>query len=379
MISFFGIFVYILVVAIAIVWLLFLHNTVAVIIAAFVLILPVLPLLFNRYAMKMLSFELDERSDATDLGYDRPVYVTIKNPTLMPVIALDFVLTTENNFYKNKKEYHYSLPVYPRQTRHEILTEPVFDACGAYKICVEKISAWDFMHLYSAVKKVGAEKNVSILPKKYEGISLRAERFINENIDTNESNKKGSDYPEVRDVREYIPGDSLKNIHWKLSAKKENLMVKEHISLASDTIVVVLELTEDGNFLTERIMRTAYTVLQPWVKSGEVITLWWWSEAENDMHQMNINGMDELDNAFLTLMNEQTYKSPDKARSSFEYADSFATSIVWISGCDGEGVTVLRGGDWLEEEKEKKKEKKLFGRKVKEKEKVAAFVKFVEI
>lgn len=35
-----------------------------------------------------------------------------------------------------------------------------------------------------------------------------------------ESRKKGHDFSEVVDVREYQPGDKLQNIHWKLSAKK---------------------------------------------------------------------------------------------------------------------------------------------------------------
>ena len=41
-----------------------------------------------------------------------------------------------------------------------------------------------------------------------------------------ESKKKGYDFSEVTGIREYIPGDKLQNIHWKLSAKKDILMVR---------------------------------------------------------------------------------------------------------------------------------------------------------
>ena len=32
---------------------------------------------------------------------------------------------------------------------------------------------------------------------------------------------------EIYDIRDYVPGDPIKKIHWKLSAKKGTLMIKE--------------------------------------------------------------------------------------------------------------------------------------------------------
>ena len=36
--------------------------------------------------------------------------------------------------------------------------------------------------------------------------------------------------PEVSEIREYRPGDRMHNIHWKLSAKRDEIMVYEFIS-----------------------------------------------------------------------------------------------------------------------------------------------------
>ena len=38
--------------------------------------------------------------------------------------------------------------------------------------------------------------------------------------------RRGDDPPEIYQVREYRERDSLKDIHWKLSAREEELMVK---------------------------------------------------------------------------------------------------------------------------------------------------------
>lgn len=40
-------------------------------------------------------------------------------------------------------------------------------------------------------------------------------------------NRKGTDRSEVFDTRDYIPGDDLRSIHWKLSGKMDKLLVRE--------------------------------------------------------------------------------------------------------------------------------------------------------
>ena len=40
-------------------------------------------------------------------------------------------------------------------------------------------------------------------------------------------NRKGNDPSEIFDLREYVPGDDVRSIHWKLSGKLDNLVVKE--------------------------------------------------------------------------------------------------------------------------------------------------------
>ena len=40
-------------------------------------------------------------------------------------------------------------------------------------------------------------------------------------------NRKGSDPSEMFDIREYIPGDDVRTIHWKLSGKTDQLIVRQ--------------------------------------------------------------------------------------------------------------------------------------------------------
>ena len=47
---------------------------------------------------------------------------------------------------------------------------------------------------------------------------------------------------EVSDIREYRAGDSLKSIHWKLSSKSEEFVVKDYNTGTSDQTVVFCDL-----------------------------------------------------------------------------------------------------------------------------------------
>lgn len=58
---------------------------------------------------------------------------------------------------------------------------------------------------------------------------------------------KGVEYSSDYEIREYVPGDEMKNIHWKLSAKASKLMVMERGGETHEQLNVVLEFCDDKN------------------------------------------------------------------------------------------------------------------------------------
>ena len=54
--------------------------------------------------------------------------------------------------------------------------------------------------------------------------------------------RHGSDNTEPSDIRSYLRGDSLKSIHWKLSAKSEELIVKDYSRSTGRDILIVADL-----------------------------------------------------------------------------------------------------------------------------------------
>lgn len=70
--------------------------------------------------------------------------------------------------------------------------------------------------------------------------------------------KPGGGFSDYYEVRSYQDGDSLKNIHWKLSGKYDELMVREPSLPVLRTLAVRLELTADPGLNDDILARFVY-------------------------------------------------------------------------------------------------------------------------
>ena len=116
-----------------------------------------------------------------------------------------------------------------------------------------------------------------------------------------ESQAKGNDFAEITDVREYRPGDRIKDIHWKLSAKKETLMVKERTSVAQSQVVLVLDLSGQRDTV-EEVLGLAYGLSKLFLKEYTPVCLLVWDALEYDFIEVLIQKREEIDTQFIYLL-----------------------------------------------------------------------------
>ncbi len=104
----------------------------------------------------------------------------------------------------------------------------VKEHCGCYFTGVKKICVYDFFRVLGfCIKTPGVAKIVS-LPRLFD---VNTDKYVESMLFAeNDSDKIAIKGSEVREVREYRDGDSLKNIHHKLSSRMSKLMVKEYVA-----------------------------------------------------------------------------------------------------------------------------------------------------
>lgn len=134
--------------------------------------------------------------------------------------------------------------------------ENVFDyeiqlkEAGCYEIGVRRIQFFDITGLVFVTKKMHQNTYVQVLPEITDIVTTLSEpvrNFYGE-AEVFDEDKSGDDNSETFNIREYVPGDKLQSIHWKLSAKEDELIVKEMSQPKACPVVLFLEYKKSNCF-----------------------------------------------------------------------------------------------------------------------------------
>jgi hypothetical protein len=161
-------------------------------------------------------------------GEKIPVTIQLSNPTIFPVTYVRLYITYKNAYsaQKFKKSIYASLDY---RTNTSVIFHLASRYAGNMEITLEGIRIYDYMKLFSLKRKLKSEIKVAVLPDYYE---LAENETVSRSTPLTESDnyspvKKGDDPSEVFEIRPYREGDRLQRVHWKLSRKQNQLMIKE--------------------------------------------------------------------------------------------------------------------------------------------------------
>ncbi len=117
------------------------------------------------------------------------------------------------------------------------------DWCGEICIRCAGLYAMDPLRLFRVPVTPFAGVHSIIYPKTTQ---LRLEQEPDRSGRTEQEgavqNRKGQDPNEIYEVREYVPGDDIRSVHWKLSGKMDRLMLREKSSPAHFDLLLLPEL-----------------------------------------------------------------------------------------------------------------------------------------
>jgi uncharacterized protein (DUF58 family) len=122
---------------------------------------------------------------------------------------------------------------------------------GRYELSAGNAVIMDPLRIWRKTVTIGEKACMTVLPDIFDmRMSVTSSSASILSTDQYSRLGKGIEPGEVRSIREYAPGDPIKNIHWKLSEKTDKLLVKE------------LELPETGEILA--VLDTFYDdVVEP--------------------------------------------------------------------------------------------------------------------
>lgn len=127
--------------------------------------------------------------------------------------------------------------------------------CGRITVTVPRCVVYDYLGLFTKKLPEQAVRTVYVLPKPVAGV-LPQTGVRNDSI---LKPKPGGGLAEHHELRLYRPGDELRNIHWKLSAKTGKLIYREAMIQAQRGHVLNMTLSGTPDQLDKKLGQLLWT------------------------------------------------------------------------------------------------------------------------
>lgn len=168
------------------------------------------------------------------------------NKSIVPMPYIKFKIICENEFFKNKDAFSDIIMLDGKTNASMHITlQPKH--CGKYKVHIEKVKVYDYFRLFGIrVKNISKADEFMILPKIKE-FEIDNNRLIKNKYDWEEYSHTsgGEDTSEVFDIHEFRMGDTLQKVHWKLSAKTDDILVKEFSMPIEKMLIIFVDFYVD--------------------------------------------------------------------------------------------------------------------------------------
>ena len=220
---------------------------------------------------------------------NRPVYwrLRIENRGRLPVSKFVVSVKTERRgakkILKRKTGGSGDTGIHSLAVEDTVIT----GTCGIYTFRINSLKVFDYLSLFSGKKKIKDEMTVIVFPRKYE-MNIDPGIFSQDGDDEDRRSLslQGNNYGEIRQIREYRPGDPVRNIHWNQTARTGQLWVKEYEEESSGRVRLLLDLSGAGEefcFEEDCFFTLVYSLLFTLIRNNFQVFVSWRIPGETEL------------------------------------------------------------------------------------------------
>ena len=268
---------------------------------------PVFMFIFLLILRKRVSVSVDSKNPLAEKdAIDRParavITLSVENRSrLLPVTKGIARVRYENPFSgdKGKLKIRFSVDTGRKRDRR---IPVVMNHCGNVAITVEKVRIYDYLNIFAwTIGKNFETQDVLVLPPTKE-MYLGKDKWYNETSEDSDRfsvYKKGDDPSEIFDIRDYVDGDKIQRIHWKLSSKTGGLMVKEGSLPLTKEIHIFIDLCvkgvrEERNHNINLLVQGIYSIAMFMIEKGIPQSYIWYDKNNGVIQEYSVEQEEEL-------------------------------------------------------------------------------------
>lgn len=181
--------------------------------------------------------------------------------------------------------------------------------CGRIRLGAVEAVVYDPFGIFRFRVPVEAETAALIRPQTF-GLEVQVAYGESLSLDSEEysMNRAGSDPSETFAVREYREGDRVRQIHWKLSEKLENLMVRDYGLPIQNTILLLLETgilpgeERADAACIDALAEAMLSVSEELLEQQVVHSVGWQNHEENSFACLEVSTLEELTGCLPSLL-----------------------------------------------------------------------------
>lgn len=175
------------------------------------------------------------------------------------------------------------------------------DYCGCVVCEVTRVWAWDVFGIFPMPLVTRGKKRILVMPDTF---PVEPEHCIPPGLADScteyAPDRRGTDRTETFQIREYVPGDPLQQIHWKLSSKWDKLTVREPAQPLDRELTIFLEQSGQRTpAQTDGLLEAVTSVCQTFAENGIPFRLAWNGES---IQFFEVTGREQLPEAIGALL-----------------------------------------------------------------------------
>ena len=349
-----NVIVWVLLILSALILYLFSNDTVTL--ALLVALIAALPASYALLRLTAGKVEL-ELKDAGLKDEHRLFELSFKNKGMIPVALVETMAQCTNLRTGETESFAINKSLGPNGTKTADL-EIIPGHAGRYELSVSSAVVRDPLGLWKRKLEFDGHEGVTIMPELFVMNIVPAGVSAMPESDAESAKTRGAVSGDMIDIKEYVPGDPVRNIHWKLSEKLDKPLVRVLGTPVSDQYLILLDNPADIANDPEALdaVASVYSSLIQTLRMNDITCYAGWTDPDTGkavIRRIADDGeaaaaADEYLSVPASMPSAFARISRDMADDRYAHVVIVGSSIpvnidVLANGCN---VTILKYGDW---------------------------------
>lgn len=325
----------------------------------------IMAIVYVRIVSRFIQVTLDKGLYSAEKNSEIPILIQVKNKSKWLSVRCGFKINVVNNFTGEVKKEIINHTV-TRGVKETFSESFLSTDCGEISVYLVEYYVYDWIGCLYLKKKTNDVKKIEILPETHL-LMTEIQRTTREFIADSEvysDSEKGDDLSEIYQVREYVEGDPIHDIHWKLSAKTDNLLIKEHGKPLGCVVLIWIDLFRNNTVkhlrgkkhgrknLPVNAIEMAASVSLSLIEQKCVHMVAWYEEKNDRIIRKRVENEENIYELLNRLLYLESYH--DRKRADMQFDERFDrndfSSMVEIKSdgrliVNGNEIEVKKKGD----------------------------------